>query len=768
MIPRDEAGADVPGGVVLETRGLSVEFDLPSGKLRAVDDVSLEVRRGDVYALVGESGCGKSTLASALLNLVPDPGRITAGDVVLQGRSLLKMSSEELRKTRAREAATVFQAAMSSFNPVVTIGRQVGHVLDCHPEVWANRNEGLAYFEHLLELVRLPVNRVKGAFESQLSGGMKQRVAIAFACVLRPSVLILDEPTTALDVINQRLVIDVLQDLRDKLDVTIIFVTHDLSVVAELATTVGVMYAGRMAQIARIDEIFSGVRRHPYVEALLSSVPNVLVAGRNAKTIPGAVPRLDRPPPGCRFAPRCQLAERVCELEDPALIDDGVGNRVACHPLNRAASLRQDSCSDSGRRSLSEAGEPRFRGGVVPPSGGAVAKRSNQEVEPGSYRDGPIRGRSLVELSGVSHWFRNQAIPAVDGVDLSVGEGEIVAIVGESGCGKSTLGRIVCGMVQPAEGEVRFRGQPLGRMHRHEKGLFRRQVQMVHQDPFASLNPGLQLRTTLGYGVRHHKIVDRRDLDAFLLDLLHRVGLDSSKEFLGRYPHQLSGGQRQRVAIARAFSLNPSLIVADEAVSMLDVSMRVSLLDLMLGFHDDHGMAFVFVSHDLGVVRYFAGEGRMVVMFYGVVVEEGPTEDVITTPSHPYTSSLLESLPVPDPKRARQRREDKVLAQFKTGGDVSRMSDAADTGCVFRFRCPLAQERCAEAPPLMNVDATHRSACWFHEDVAALSASILGGEETSGTPLNGGNAYAWRGPRGLATAGEQIPDPTSRDVAEGA
>jgi peptide/nickel transport system ATP-binding protein len=320
---------------VLEVRNLSVEFALPTVTLRPVDDVSLSIYPGDVYALVGESGCGKSTLAGALLNLVPEPGVIAGGDILLRGRSVPSMTGDELRRTRMAEVAMVFQAAMSSFNPVVKIGRQVEHVLEAHPEVWPDRRAGLDYFDHLLDLVRLPASQVRGSFESQLSGGMKQRVAIAFACVLKPSVLVLDEPTTALDVINQRLVIEVLQDLRESLGVTIIFVTHDLSVVAELATTVGVMYAGRMVQVAPIDTIFYDRRRHPYVRALLSSIPNVLRPGRTATPIPGQVPRLDRLPPGCRFAPRCSLAEEVCRQEDPELIEDGQQNSVACHPLNQ-------------------------------------------------------------------------------------------------------------------------------------------------------------------------------------------------------------------------------------------------------------------------------------------------------------------------------------------------------------------------------------------------------------------------------------------------
>jgi peptide/nickel transport system ATP-binding protein len=332
------------GDAVLEVRNLSVDFALPTTRLRAVDNVSFTVYADDVYALVGESGCGKSTLAAALLDLVPEPGVIASGDVLLRGTNVRSMTADQVRRARMAQIAMVFQAAMSSFNPVVTIGSQVEHVLEAHPEVWPDRREGLEYFDHLLEMVRLPGSRMRGRFESQLSGGMKQRVAIAFACVLKPSILVLDEPTTALDVVNQRLVIDVLKDLREKLGVTVVFVTHDLSVVAELATMVAVMYAGRMVQIAPIDTIFYDRRRHPYVQALLSSIPNVLQPGRAARSIPGQVPRLDQLPPGCRFAPRCPLAEQVCLRDDPELIGDSHHNAVACHPLNR-----HNSAADGGQ-----------------------------------------------------------------------------------------------------------------------------------------------------------------------------------------------------------------------------------------------------------------------------------------------------------------------------------------------------------------------------------------------------------------------------------
>lgn len=344
------------------------------------------------------------------------------------------------------------------------------------------------------------------------------------------------------------------------------------------------------------------------------------------------------------------------------------------------------------------------------------AAESATVTTPGAKRTAP-----LVEIRGVSHYFRGQARPAVAGVDLAVAEAEIVALVGESGCGKSTLGRIFAGYIEPTEGEIAFRGRGVRRMGRRERRDYQRQVQMVHQDPFASLNPSLTLRTTLGYAARYHGLVSRGDLDEFLLGLLGSVGLDASREFLDRYPHQLSGGQRQRVAIARAMSLKPSLIVADEAVSMLDVSMRVSLLDLMLGFRERDGVGYIFVSHDLGVVRYFASEGRVVVMFYGVVVEIGAVEEVIAHPRHPYTIALLRSLPVADPRRARRLRTG-PSPSIAEGSDPT--AGASTSGCVFRHRCPLARERCAEAPPLDRVGGGQLAACWFPEEAAELARAV--------------------------------------------
>jgi len=323
------------GGPVVEVDNVTIRF----GPLKAVEEVSLSVQMGEVYAIVGESGCGKSTLAYSLLNVVPPPGVVSAGEVRVRGRSISALSRKELNELRAVDVAIVFQAAMNALNPVITVGHQVEHILQAHPDVFPTEKEGREYFERLLQLVRLSPERIWGAFESRLSGGMKQRVAIAVALLLRPKVLVLDEPTTALDVLNQRLVIDILRDLHDTLGMTVIFVTHDLALVAELAERVAVMYAGRLVEVGTVEEIFYARRRHPYAVALIEAIPSVMGA-RHIKSIPGQVPSLLELPPGCRFAPRCPLVrDDICRRVEPSLLSDSGHHLVACHVANEDLQL---------------------------------------------------------------------------------------------------------------------------------------------------------------------------------------------------------------------------------------------------------------------------------------------------------------------------------------------------------------------------------------------------------------------------------------------
>lgn len=335
-------GAEDDSAPLLVVDNLTIEFGHGSGAVRAVEDVSLTVRAGEICALVGESGCGKSTLAYALLGIVASPGRATAGDIRFRGRSCLAMSPQEINKVRGAELSMVFQAAMNAFNPVLTIGKQVQHILAAHPECFDSTAEGRAYFEHLLELVQLPPARIWKSYESQLSGGMKQRVAIALALLLKPSVVVLDEPTTALDVLNQRLVIDILKDLHRRLGVTVVFVTHDLAVVAELANRVAVMYAGRLVEVGGVDEIFGDDKRHPYVEALINAIPSVIDTGVAVRPIGGSVPNLAELPAGCRFAPRCPLAEELCHHAEPALLELKPHHLVACHVVTRTIETTAD------------------------------------------------------------------------------------------------------------------------------------------------------------------------------------------------------------------------------------------------------------------------------------------------------------------------------------------------------------------------------------------------------------------------------------------
>lgn len=320
------------GGPLVEVDNLTVSF----GRLRAVEEVSLSVAAGEVYALVGESGCGKSTLAYSLLNMVPPPGEVSGGEVRYRGRVVTRMNRKQLNEFRGAEVAIVFQAAMNALNPVITVGRQVEHILAAHPKAFPTAAEGRDYFQSLLQLVRLPPRMVLGSFESRLSGGMKQRVAIAIAMLLKPSVLVLDEPTTALDVLNQRLVIDILRDLHEKLATTVIFVTHDLGLVAEMAERVAVMYAGRLVEVGTADEIFYGGRRHPYAKALIDAIPSVVRDEDLIRSIPGQVPNLADLPPGCRFAPRCPLAQGICTETEPPILADREGHAVACHVANEA------------------------------------------------------------------------------------------------------------------------------------------------------------------------------------------------------------------------------------------------------------------------------------------------------------------------------------------------------------------------------------------------------------------------------------------------
>ncbi|MCL4414355.1 MAG: ATP-binding cassette domain-containing protein, partial [Actinobacteria bacterium] len=488
---------------VLEVDALTVAFGTAGRTVKAVDEVSLDVEEGDIYAVVGESGCGKSTLAYSLLDVVPPPGRVVSGEVRFKGRSFHDMNKSELNGLRAAKIAMVFQAAMNARNPVITIGRQVEHIMGAHPAVFGSAREGRAYFEELLGFLRLEPAQIWDSFESQLSGGMRQRVAVAIAMLLKPSVLVLDEPTTALDLLNQRMVVDMLRQLQRSFGVTIILITHDLGVVAEIATRVGVMYAGRLVETGTVEEIFAKGRRHPYVAALIEAIPSVLGTGLFVHSIPGQVPNLADLPSGCRFAPRCPLARDICVEVEPLLFATEDGHAVACHVVNDdVAELKtapdlnalsaQDGKLDTRVVGYENAADRhRFVHGEIllrePASGQAEVEGAFGSNRPAPVEDVGANGRKgsmrLLEVDGVSHWFPETVAgrSVLDHINLSLDRQDIVAVVGESGCGKTTLGRIIAGLSRPADGEVHFDGRDIWTLKRKEFKAYRRAVQVVQQ-----------------------------------------------------------------------------------------------------------------------------------------------------------------------------------------------------------------------------------------------------------------------------------------------
>ncbi len=646
---------------LLQVRGLRTRF----GDTTAVDGVDLTVRRGTILGVVGESGSGKSVTARSIMRLLRTPGRVAGGEVSLDGQDLLGLPDKQMRLLRGRRIAMVFQDPQSALNPVRTVGAQIMEALTTHGMAKAAARRRAV---ELLDLVGIPDGRSRLAdYPHQFSGGMRQRVVIAIAVANDPDLLIADEPTTALDVTIQAQILRLLTRMRDELGIAILIITHDMGVVAELCDEVVVMYAGRVAEHGAVDEVLT-TPRHPYTANLLRATPRLDSApsGRLA-AIPGTPPDPADLPAGCAFAPRCARAGQACREQQPPL-DISHGRQVACwHPVEAAVSIAD---GDTPQR---------------PPVGRTVLAVDNLKVNLGSPR---------------SLWRDSRPVYAVDGVSLHVNAGETVGLVGESGCGKSSLAKAIVGLNPIAAGTVRIDGTLVD----PARGGTRQAVQYVFQDPFASLNP----RRTIGQsmtealqtgGTPAQQIRERA------VELLATVGLSAAH--LDRYPHAFSGGQRQRIGIARALATNPRLLLCDEPVSALDVSVQAQVINLLADLRDGLGLGYLFIAHDLAVVRHLAD--RVAVMYLGRIVETGPAEDVYANPLHPYTAALLSSSPQPTPG---VRREHIVL-----GGDLPSPKNPP-TGCRLRTRCPIGPLRrgdrqiCVDVDPTLDAQA-HTAACHF-------------------------------------------------------
>jgi oligopeptide/dipeptide ABC transporter ATP-binding protein len=727
---------------LLEVRGLSTEIGLRDATVHAVDQVSLTVTEGETLGLVGESGCGKTMLGTSIIRLLPPGGRIVSGEVVLAGRDLVRLSAADMRKVRGGEIGMVFQDPMTSLDPTMPIGRQIAESVRQHKGL--SRKAALDRAGEVLALVGMPRPSERlDDYPHQLSGGLRQRVMIALALANEPRLLIADEPTTALDVTIQAQILDLMDSLKDRLQMAVILITHDLGVIAERADRTYVMYAGRIVEHATTVQLFDQMR-HPYTEALLASIPKMDQDARHRLySIPGLPPELTRPFTSCRFAPRCQYAQPACREEDPELGGPDPAHQFACFfPTQTNAGDVEAIDKLGGTEAAAVVTEPSPAAGgsgelgrVVPPGYGAAGGSGElgRVVPPGNGAtpDGARRLLPLLQLNGVSKEFpvtagvlqrKTGSVKAVTDVSVEVRVGETFGLVGESGCGKTTIGRMMVALEKPTAGRVVFDGHDLGALTSKQVRKLRSDLQLVFQDPYASLDPRMRVGAILREPLAIQAIGTRAEQRLRIEELLDEVGL--SRNAVERFPHEFSGGQRQRIGLARALALSPKLIVADEPVSALDVSIRSQILNLMKRLQADHSLTYLIISHDLSVVRYMAD--RVGVMYLGRLVEIGTVRDVYERTAHPYTSGLLASIPVPTPRHYR-------AAGTGVKGELPSALEPP-SGCVFRTRCPRAQQICAdEVPPAVSFGAEHLAACHFplQSPVGLPAVSVAAGDDSA-------------------------------------
>jgi peptide/nickel transport system ATP-binding protein len=669
---------------LLDISDLRTEIRLREGAVHAVDGVSLQVEAGETVGIVGESGCGKTMTALSIMNLLPTGGSIVGGSVKLEGQELSTLSEENMRKIRGNEIGMIFQDPLTSLNPTMTIGKQISEVVTLHREV--SKEQAMDRAAEVLDLVGIPRvrERIK-EYPHQFSGGMRQRVMIAMALACEPKLLIADEPTTALDVTIQKQILELIDDLRLRLGMSVILVTHDLGVIAGRADRVAVMYAGKIAEITDTETLFARPR-HPYTEALFQALPDKAAeAGERLYSIPGLPPDLVHPPAGCRFAARCRYVTDRCRTEEPNLTGEVVGHEYRCfYPVGPSERRHAGEVTDYNQTVV----EAREAG----PGIGDVLLDVEHLVKDYPVTKGAVLQRRVGWLSAVAD------------VNFTIRSGETFGLVGESGCGKSTIGKLVVGLETPTAGSINFEGRDLAKSSGREYRRERRNIQLMFQDSYASLDPPMRAGTLLREPLVIQGIGTKAEQLKTVSEMLDKVGLPRSAA--DRYPHEFSGGQRQRLGFARALMLNPQLIVADEPVSALDVSIQAQVLNMMKELQHDLGLTYLFISHDLGVVRYLSE--KIGVMYLGKLVEVGPAEEVYQRPAHPYTRGLLDSAPVADPAAEKAKVSEGVTGELPS-------AIHPPSGCRFRTRCPRAQAICADVEPPMTPFAGegHLAACHF-------------------------------------------------------
>ena len=675
---------------LLEVRNLSVDFPQKSGVVHAVRDISYEIRRGEFLGIVGESGSGKSVSSMAVMGLLPSSARVS-GDILFRGESLLDMDDRKLSQLRGNEISMIFQDPLSALTPVYTVGNQIAEGLLLHDKSLSKQGAAARAVE-LLRIVGIPApeRRVK-AFPHEFSGGMRQRVMIAIAIANNPNLIIADEPTTALDVTIQAQILEVLQKAKEITGAAVVLITHDLGVVAGNADRIAVMYAGKLVETGSVDDVFN--RPHmPYTLGLLRSVPNLITAGKT-RLVPleGRPPSLDALPPGCPFEPRCPIAIPACRGTEPPLLSIGSDHEAAC--------LRAPEIASGGLKAAD-----------VFPRPEPIAEADMAHVE----------GRTVLEVTDIRRYFpltkgavfKKQigTVKAVDGISFDIHEGEVLGLVGESGCGKSTTILEILELAKPQTGSIEIDGIDVSTLTKEQRLAKRKDIQVVFQDPMAALDPRLTIEDIIAEPLTVHR-VSSSEQRRRVAELLDTVGLDASMG--SRYPHEFSGGQRQRIGIARALATEPRLLILDEPVSALDVSIQAGVINLLEDLRARLGLSYLFVAHDLAVVRQMAD--KVAVMYLGRIVEAGRVADVFARPRHPYTQALMSAVPIPDPAAERSRK--RILLD----GDLPSPTDEI-SGCRFHSRCPLykvldpsLQQRCLTEDPQLRVIDTSSAACHHAE-----------------------------------------------------
>ena len=749
---------------VLEIENLSTHIKLTSSVVQAVGNIDMRIDAGETLGVVGESGCGKSMTGLSIMGLLPPGGSIVGGSIKLEGRELVGLKQEQLRQVRGNEIAMIFQDPLSSLDPTKTIGYQVAEPVRLHRG--ASKAEALERAVEVLNLVGLPRPKERlSDYPHQLSGGLRQRVMIAMALANEPKLLIADEPTTALDVTIQAQILALLRDLKERLGMAMLLITHDMGVIAGHADRVNVMYAGRVVETAEVRPLFLEMH-HPYTQALLASIPQLDQDSNKAlHAIPGLPPDLAHPPAGCRFAARCSRATDKCRAEEPSLSGKTYEHRYSCwHPVDgplalavigedgpdvvstglvssdaqsvAQASLRPDQAGytpelvadaplpeaatadgDAARAAAAaqEAQEAREARAIVVAAGLEVTADGRLQVSARTVEVAVETADGVAPLLQITNLVKEfpitsgvmqrkvGSVHAVSDVTFSVPAGTTFGLVGESGCGKTTIGKLIVALEKPNSGTITLGDMDVSSLHGGELRRKRRDLQLMFQDPQSSLDPRMRVGAIISEPLAVQHLGSRRAQQDRVFELLGEVGLP--RNAVERYPHEFSGGQRQRIGLARALTLNPRLIVADEPVSALDVSIRAQVLNLMKRLQASHGLTYVVISHDLAVVKYMAE--RIGVMYLGKLVELGSAQDIYERAAHPYTAGLIATIPVPKPALERAKKDVAIRGELPSPVNPP-------SGCRFRTRCPYAQEICAaEEPQLRSFGPGHVAACHF-------------------------------------------------------